>query len=127
MTRQNRIALIATCVLVLVGSTVHGGQRPVDISKLDEIPIVQPLELPADDAEAALLAYVRKTPAINLDPDLPQIELDSWLTATLLSYNANVAPVEWRLDQCEDFTSDVPGYAAELCTHAPFLFQTNRH
>jgi uncharacterized repeat protein (TIGR01451 family) len=94
------------------------GQRPVDTSKLHEFELAQPLELPTDDAEAALLAYVRNTPASNLDAGLPQLELDSWLTATLLPYNANAAPVEWRLDQCEDLTSDIPWYAAELCTEA---------
>jgi hypothetical protein len=118
MTRRNRIAWIATCVLVLAGSTVDGGQRPVDTSKFDEIPVVQPPELPTDDAEAALLAYVRNTPASNLDAGLPQIELDSWLTATLLWYNIHAAPVEWRLDRCLDFTSDLPDYSTELCVEA---------
>jgi hypothetical protein len=56
---------------------MDGGQRPVDTSKLHEIPLVQPLELPTDDAEVALLAYVRNTPASNLDASLTQLERNS--------------------------------------------------
>lgn len=104
--------------LVAVGSVAVDAQRPVDANKFDEIKMPELPMVPDDADERAIVAYVRKTPAFNLDSALPQIELDSWLTATLLQYNAKGATVEWRLERCENFTSDLPSEAAELCTHA---------
>ena len=44
--------------------------------------------------------------------------MNQWLTATLLSYNPSAARVEWRLERCEDFTSDLPSESSELCAEA---------
>jgi hypothetical protein len=110
---------LAIPALVVVGSVGVEAQRPVNDRDREHMAVPEFPMLPDVDEERAILAYVRNTPAFNLDAALPPLELDQWLTATLLSYNMHAAPVEWQLDRCEDFTSDLPGYSSsELCVEA---------
>ena len=75
--------------------------------------------LPDDGDDLKILAYVRNTPANNLDAALPQLPLDRWLTETLSSFSRGDArPAEWRLERCEDLTSDLPRESSELCAIA---------
>ena len=67
--------------LVAVGSVAVDAQRPVDAYKFDEIKMPALPMVPDGADERAIVAYVRNTPAINLDDALPQLELDAWLTA----------------------------------------------
>lgn len=90
-------------------------QRPVDTSKLENYALAQPLELPTDDAEAALQSYLQKVLASALDPALPPLEIDRWLTEALWPHVADAGKAKWILDQCEDLIADVPRYSPELC------------
>jgi len=117
MTIRHLFAL-AVPALVVVGSVALEAQRPFNDRDLEKMGMRQLPMLPDDEDERAIVANVRKTPAENLDPALPPMELDAWLAGTLLSYDPNVTPVEWRLDRCEDFTTDVPDDSSELCVVA---------
>lgn len=117
MTTRHLFALAVTA-LVVVGSRAIEAQRPFNDRELEKMGMRQLPMLPDDEEERAIVAYVRKTPAENLDPALPPMELDAWLAGTLLSYDPNATQVEWRLDRCEDVTTDFPDYSSELCVVA---------
>ena len=104
--------------LLAVGSVGVEAQRPVNDRLLDRIPVPELPMLPDDDDDRRILAFVRNTPADNLDAALPALPLERWLTETLLSYNSGAARPEWRLERCEDFTSDLPRESSELCAIA---------
>lgn len=108
----------AISALFVVASAALEAQRPVNDRKLGQVGNRQLPMAPDDDDERKIVAWVRNTPAFNLDTALPPLELDRWLAAMLRWYDPNAAPLEWRLDRCEDFRSDLPDYAPELCVTA---------
>jgi hypothetical protein len=117
--RIHGVLTLAVPALVVIGSAGVEAQRPFNDRDLEKMSAarLQQLPLPPDNEEA-IVAAVRKTPAPNLGSGLPVLELDEWLREILLSYNPHAAPLEWRLERCEDFTSDFPDYSAELCVVA---------
>lgn len=109
---------LAISTLVVLASIGLEAQRPFNDRDLEKMGMRQWPMPPDDEEERAIVAYVRKTPAENLDAALPPLELEAWLAGTLLAYNPHPTPVEWRLERCEDFTTDFPDYSAELCVVA---------
>ena len=113
--RTDRVLACAISALVAVGSVGVEAQRPFNDRDFEKMARQHPM-LPDDDG--AIVAAVRKSPVRNLDAGLPALDLEEWLTGVLSSYNPQAAPLEWRLERCEDFTSDYPDYSAELCVIA---------
>lgn len=109
----NHLLTSAISALVVIGGVGVAAQRPFNDRDLGKVGNQQLPMLPDDDA--AIVAAVRKSPVRNLDAGLPALELEEWLSGILRSYNPHAAPLEWRLERCEDFTTDYPGYSSELC------------
>ena len=116
MTRP--LLALAIPALVIAGSVGVDAQRPVNDRLLDRIPVPDLPMLPDEADDRRILTFVRNTPADSLDAALPPLPLDRWLTETLLAYNPSVARAEWRLERCEDLTSDLPRESSELCAIA---------
>jgi hypothetical protein len=119
MMRQHVLAAAATLAVVVPLGSLAEAQQLVDSDKLDQYKSPELPELPYD-AEAQILAYVRNTPAVMFDPDLPPIEIEQWLVATLLPKIEHLSPQlsEWKQNWCEDRTSDIPDQGPELCVEA---------